>query len=318
MPLVSTPLERQNFGEELRRDLHLVGPLTMTPDQGLGQVVSFLKLAPRDENMAFWKSLPPLKGANKWTKLKPNAKVLVRSQNGDPLIAALEPGQGRVLALAGDSTWPWVMQGFEAAHKTFWRQAILWVLRIDESAVGSVWVRLDQRRLVPGRRIDFTAGIRGVPPEIADRAKYTAQVVLPNGQTRGVSLTKQEGSQAGSFGETLTAGEYRVEVTAEHDGKAIGTSKARFIVLQQDLELDNAVARPSLLAGLAQMTSSAGGEALARGQLKELLEKLLAKPPTVEVASQVKQTPWDRPEALFLIVGLLCTEWYLRKKWGWV
>ncbi|MDX1963768.1 MAG: hypothetical protein SFX18_11480 [Pirellulales bacterium] len=318
MPLQPTPLERQNFNEPIRRDLHLPGPLQMIPDAGLGQTVSFLKLAPKGENENFWKQLPALKGANKWTKLKVNAKVLARSQHGDPLIAAVEPGQGRVLAFAGDTTWQWVMQGFESAHKTFWRQAILWVLKIDESANGTVWVKLDQRRVSPGRRIDFTTGVRGVPPEIADQANFTAVVHFPDGKTRNVSLANTAGEWGGSFGETLIPGEYRIEVAGDHDGKALGMGKARFIVLDQDLELNNAAARPSLLQSLSLMTAKSGGKQLARNELANLLEELLKQPPVVEVETQVKHTPWDRPEVLLFIVGLLTLEWYLRKKWGWV
>ena len=78
------------------------------------------------------------------------------------------------------------------------------------------------------------------------------------------------------------------------------------------------MARPSLLAGLAQITSTAGGQALSRGQLRELLERLRDKPPQFEVESQVKHTPWDRPEVFLLIVALMVGEWWLRKKWGLV
>ena len=32
-----------------------------------------------------------------------------------------------MLAFAGDSTWHWWMEGFEAQHKRFWRQVVLWL-----------------------------------------------------------------------------------------------------------------------------------------------------------------------------------------------
>ncbi|MGC4007152.1 MAG: hypothetical protein QM811_30100 [Pirellulales bacterium] len=262
--------------------------------------------------------LNPLKGANKWRQLKPAAKVLARSTAGDPLIAALEPGRGRVLALAGDSTWTWAMHGADVAHKTFWRQALLWTLKIDESQSGSVWVLLEQRRLLPGRRVDFTAGMRGGNPDVAKQAQFTARVTMPNGKQRTVGLGAQDGLQTGSFGETNEPGEYQVEIVAARDGQNLGTAKARFIVLQQDPELDNPVARPGVLASLAKITASAGGQALGRGQLRELLERLRDKPPQFEVESEVKHTPWDRPETFATIVGILIVEWYLRKKWGLV
>lgn len=324
MPLQFDPnldrLSRQNYGEGLRQELHLKGPLAVQPDALFGRSVSFLQLATPAENAATWAKLPPLKGANDWKLLKQAAKVLARSQNGAPLIAALEPGAGRVVAMAGDSTWTWAMQGFDSLHKTFWRQVVLWVLKIDESQAGEVWVVLEQRRLMPGRRVSLTTGIRGGNPEVAKNAKFTATVTLPNKQQRTISLSAQEDglTQTGSFGETTDPGEYQVTINAEHNGKNLGTAKARFVVLAQDLELDHPLARPSLLAGLAQITSSAGGEALSRGQLRELLERLRDKPPQFEVETQVKRTPWDRPEVFLLIVALMVAEWALRKKWGLV
>jgi hypothetical protein len=324
MPMQYDPnadrLSRQNYSDPLRQDLHLQGPLTIQPDAVLGRSVSFMQLAAPAENAATWAKLPPFKGANNWRLLKPAAKILARSQNGAPLIAALEPGAGRVVAMAGDSTWTWAMQGFDALHKTFWRQVVLWALKIDESQAGEVWVVLEQRRLMPGRRVAMTTGIRGGNPDVAKNSKFTATVTLPNKQQRTLSLVAQEDglTQTGSFGETTEPGEYQVVINAEHNGKNLGTAKARFVVLAQDLELDHPLARPSLLAGLAQMTSPAGGEALSRGQLRELLERLRDKPPQFEVETQVKHTPWDRPEVFLLIVTLMIAEWALRKKWGLV
>ena len=37
------------------------------------------------------------------------------------------------MAFAGDSTWHWWMHGFEAAHKRFWRQIVLWLARKDQA-----------------------------------------------------------------------------------------------------------------------------------------------------------------------------------------
>jgi hypothetical protein len=64
-------------------------------------------------------------------------------------------------------------------------------------------------------------------------------------------------------------------VTARQDSAVLGTAKARFLVYEQDLELDNAVAERGLLETLASMT---GGESISPEQLPELLEKLKKVP----------------------------------------
>jgi hypothetical protein len=86
----------------------------------------------------------------------------------------------------------------------------------------------------------------------------------------------------------------------------------------QDLELDNPAARPAMLASLAKMTASSGGKPVPPEAFSDLLREIAEKPPKMEIESQIKYTPWDKPEFFIAVVGLLCVEWYLRKKWGMV
>ena len=105
-------------------------------------------------------------------------------------------------------------------------------------------------------------------------------------------------------------------VTALERGASIGSARARFLVFEQDLELDNAVADPTLLASLSAMTKDVGGQSLAPEELPDLLRRIQEKPVEVEVEALVKHTPWDTWPFFLLFVGLISTEWYLRKKWG--
>jgi hypothetical protein len=78
------------------------------------------------------------------------------------------------------------------------------------------------------------------------------------------------------------------------------------------------VADPSLLASLSAMTRQAGGKSLAPEELPELLRQIQSQPVEVEVETQVKHTPWDSWPFFLIFVGLISTEWYLRKRWGLV
>ena len=82
--------------------------------------------------------------------------------------------------------------------------------------------------------------------------------------------------------------------------------------------MENAAARPELMASLAKMTDANGGEAIAPEQLPALLKRIKEQPGYREVATETKYSPWDRPYFFVLVVSLLCVEWYLRKRWGWV
>ena len=72
-------------------------------------------------------------------------------------------------------------------------------------------------------------------------------------------MIRKDDQMAGSFRETQQPGDYTIEVTASARGRALGTARTRFIVSQQDLELDNASADLDSMKGVAK---ASGGEVI--------------------------------------------------------
>jgi hypothetical protein len=315
LPVVMDRLERQNLDEPPRGDLHVPGPLKMKPTDIIGERHFSMLLAPTQrESMALWDKLPPLEGANRFTRLKPGA-VSLAAADGHPLLVAQSYGNGRVMAFAGDSTWHWWMQGFEAVHKRFWRQIALWLAKKDQSMEGNVWIQMDERRLAPGDRLNFTVGAQSPTGEPVEDFTASAEIVLPDGARRAVQLIRQDNNLAGFYRDTQVAGDYQVEVTAKKKDQVLGTARGRFLVYQQDLELDNASADTALLESLAAMT---GGQVEAPEQLRQLVQRLTHQTARVDVQQETKKTFWDTWPFFLVLVGLLTAEWYLRKRWGLV
>ena len=316
LPVKMDRFERQNLDGTIRTDVHLTGKLTMRPTR-VGLLHFALLLAgDREENLALWSSLPPLSGANRFREVKPGALVLAEAQNGAPLLVADTYGNGRVMAFAGDSTWRWWLKGHQAAHERFWRQVVLWLARKDQATDGNVWVRLPKRRFAPGSRVEFTVGAQSPSGDPLPDAEFKAEVYrLPDGKRRPVDLVRQGDERAGSFRETQADGDYAIEVSATHEGLPVGSARSRFLVFEQDLELDNAAADAASLESLAAMT---GGESLAPEQLPALIERLATQTEHLEIERQTKETFWDSWPFLLLVVGLLGVEWFLRKRWGLV
>jgi hypothetical protein len=329
LPLAVRPIDdlaRQDFDAKIREDLHLKpGPLPgttrtgipMLPDRKFGYE-SPMRLAGPQQNREVWEKLPALDGANKFDALKPTARPLAVSPSGAPLLVAAEPGTGRVLAFAGDSTWHWYMEGFEREHKRFWRQVILWLAKKDDSEDKNVWIKLAQRRFSPGAKIEFSTGAKTPEGQAITDVKFEAALVAPDGTRRPIPLTRQTEQLLGNLRDVVNPGDYSIAVTATKDGALIGESKVRFTVFEQDLELENAAARPELMASLSKLTEASGGDAVPPEQLPALLKKIKEEPRDREVETETKVTPWDSTPFFLLVVGLLCGEWYLRKRWGWV
>jgi hypothetical protein len=315
LPVGMDRLDRQRPDEPIRKELHWQGPLRMQPTMP-GQLHFALRLAAgREANAAAWENLPPLEGANKFHNLAPNAIVLADAGQDKPLLVSQNYGDGRVLCFAGDSTWHWWMRGFEAAHKRFWRQIVLWLAKKDQSQEGTVWIKLDQRRFAPSQRVEFDVGARDPAGEPLKDGEFKAEIVLPDGNRRPLSLVRKEDHLSGSFRETQMPGDYAIEVKVAQKGQEYGSARGRFVVFQQDLELDNASADAETLKSLAAMT---GGQSLAPEQLPELIERLTEQTSQFEIQQETKKTFWDTWPFFLFLVGLLSVEWYLRKRWGLV
>jgi uncharacterized membrane protein len=324
LPIDIGPAQRQNFGETVRQDVHLSGPLTIRPTDPIGRRHPILQIAGEgpSSSPSTWSELPPLDGANLIARgeLKPNALVLaeVDDAQGHPLLIAGQSGTGRVLAFAGDSTWRWQMEGFSDAHRRFWRQCVLWLAKKDEETDGRVWIRLAGRRAMRGSRVDFSVGAEDAQREPIPSARFDVDVQMPDGTTVDLRPTRSGDAWAAIFRDTSVPGDYRIAVTARDGSEELGTAEARFLVPDQDIELDRPAAEPSLMAQLAQMTASAGGQALAAEELPDLLQRLAAQPPELKEEVVDKITYWDTWPFFMLFVGLIVLEWYLRKRWGLV
>ncbi|MEM9185510.1 MAG: glutamine amidotransferase [Planctomycetota bacterium] len=319
LPLRIGPAERQNLGEPFRRDVHLEGPLRVQPTDPFGLSHPIMNLGPQSADV--WPKLPPLDGANRFDRrgVKPNAIVLAETGGPArrPLLVIGQSGAGRTLAMAADSTWRWRLEGFGEPHRRFWRQLVLWLARKDDATQDPVWVKLDSRRVARGSRLDLRLGVRGEAGDDAEELRYEARVVAPAGKT--FELATGAGAETTAlFADTQTPGDYTVEVRAYDGPTPLGEAAARFAVPDQDLELDNPSAEPSLMAQLAAATSAAGGRAIAPEELPTLFQQFAEKQPELEEEVLARITYWDSWPFFLLLVGLLGTEWYLRKRWGLV
>jgi len=320
MPIMMDRFEKQDFDAPIREDLHVKGPLHMLPVRPHPVTV----LAPEEENDAAWRRLPPLKGANKFIGVKDAAgvSVLCETEEGQPILVVGEYGRGRVLAMAADSTWCWWMQGQQAAHKRFWRQTVLWLVRRDEQEGSDVWVGLQRHRFNPGASVSFTAGANTAAGEAIDDAVLRAELIMPDEQRRPLRLARDGDHWSGMTEAVEQPGDYVIEITAEHDGELIGTARGEFLVFDRDVELSNPAADHDQLARLAALTKEFGGRSVAPEQLGGLLEELRDRPPELEIEVQTKWQLADKEAnawPFFLcLITLLTVEWVLRKRWALV
>jgi hypothetical protein len=322
LPIEMGRAERQAFNDPPRQDMNLAGRIKMLPEEHGGQVHPIMRVKDGEANMAAWQALPELDGANLLERLrvKQNARVeaVANDRSRSPLLVLSAYGDGRTAALAVDSTWYWQTYGFGDVHRRFWRQFVLWLAKKDETAGERVWVKLDQRRYQQGARVDFTLGASDAQGEPLEGADFEIQIEKPDGAIEAVASARRGAAATASFAAATLPGDYRIRVSARHQGESVGAAAARFSVSDQDVELDQPAAEPMLLASLANLTAEAGGAGLAPEELPDLLERLKAKSQEFEEEIVETITLWDRWPTFLAFVGLLSAEWFLRKRWGLV
>ncbi|MDR1958938.1 MAG: glutamine amidotransferase [Planctomycetaceae bacterium] len=319
LPVVMNPLDRITT-QESASDQGITGEVQMLPSV-LGKNDYLMRLTPnRTENEKLWKSLPKLNGINRFGRLKPAAKTIAETSAGQPILVTQMYGAGRIAAFAGDTTWRWATFGHDQEHKRFWRQMVLWLAKMEEMLDGDCWVELEKNRFFPGDVIPFKIHVQTKTGEEILSTNATASVRTSSGEEIPVVLTDENGILTGSFRATEKSGDYAIHVTTEipsgeSSEREIKTAVNRFMVIDQNLELENPIASPSVLENIATIT---GGETVTPENLAAFLRKLADKSEELAEFHETKSTLYDSWLFFTIFVLIFSLEWFLRKRWGLV
>lgn len=318
-------------------ELARVMPVVMSPRDGQVEPKAGVKFVPnpralesfllqvgpnRAESARVWAGLPPLPGINHLGVLKANALVLGQTPDDrpEPVMVGSEVGNGRVLAFGGE-TWVWARSGGEGreAHRKFWRQGIFWLAHKEDKGENEVKISLDTRRISTGQKLDFGVSARDAKGEPMTGLTYETKVELEGSDaakfSEKVDLFNNGQESRGTFiANQAPPGDYRVSVVASRDGKEVGRDSARFLVYQDDREMENPAADR---ASLRQIAEASGGESLPAENLAKYLRSLRGKMFT-ESFSQTERKVWDNWPFLLAFATLLTLEWWVRKRHGWV
>jgi len=319
-----------DVAEILPADIH-PGDIQFEPEQGIKLVPTALGLdnslilqvgANRADTKRIWDAMPPVLGTNLFGEPKASASVLATSPgpNAVPLMLSMQPGKGRVVAYGGE-TWVWARATEEGrlAHRKFWRQCIFWLSHKEDDGENHVKLTLDPRRVRVGEKLELTASTRDAKGASIPNVSYECKIERegPNPVVEPVELYNQgEEARASKYAtENLgQPGDYTATVIARRNGTEIGRDTARFLVYQDDRELDNPSADLKLAREISELT---GGEAVTPEKLMTYL-KSIDRSSYTEYMSPSEYKVWDNWPFLLIFTALLTLEWWLRKRHGWV
>lgn len=299
-------------------DQQLTDPVPVVPTQA-GIRNPILQIASLDQNLARWRELAPMEGANVFRLKEGTApQVLAESANGMPMLVTQSTGSGRVMVFAGDTTWQWALQEDWAveAHQRFWRQVIFWLTRMEEDGENKAWISVEPRQVMPGGNAEMSFGLRGEDGLPVKDANYKLDVIRPDGETSNPQPRAEALSAAADFTETDDPGDYWVRLEATGPDGTTHQHTTRFLVNNQDPELDNPAADPGLLREIAHVS---GGDFLSGDELQKRLEEWAEDGlPGMQIKRSRSILLWDNWFVLLAFVGLMTAEWAIRKKRGLV
>jgi uncharacterized membrane protein len=268
----------------------------------------------KDENERYWENMPELEGLNIVNGIDPTAVTLLKTPEGEPLLAVGEVESGKVAAFLSDSSWRWnfvrASEGDISPHYgKFWNRLFLWF--VNDPELRNVRVSTDKAIYNPGEsaKIEIRRSETG-----AGDVSTGASMSLPGGEEADIGMEKQAESRYTGEMRVTEYGNYNVSADFEEgydlfsDTDVAGVS---FRVEPAENEVRGPTANEELLKSLADNT---GGKYITTEDSPKKLDIDNRKKRTITGYETVKL--WDSPVFFLLLVGLMSGEWFLRRRWG--
>jgi len=259
-----------------------------------------------------WREMSPLDGVN-LMEAKKSATVLLETAQGItwPILTVSEKGKGRVLALTTDYAWKWYM-GMVASGKgnqlylMFVHRMVRWLTK--DPSLDLVQIILPETAASTGQETDIKIRFQdGVPSRISDAA-VSFSVFDPQGVKIDSKLkpTPQPGEYIVSF-LPQNGGIFRIKVETP-----VGQLEESMVVAGPLEGLDASPTHDRL----QKISTSTGGKYMPRkDELTKEIEQYAQKAEKQFV--EEKRVPlWATAFVMAVVLALLSSEWYLRRRWG--
>lgn len=278
-------------------------------------------LLDQQETEETFQHLPPWYWCSTTAALKPGTEVLLAhpslSQDGSPLplVAVGRYGAGRVYYQGADDTWRWRRQEGEGFFDTYWIQVVRHLARNKKfRPATAVTLRSRQQWIDEHARVEMTLEFEDATQSAALPDAVTVVVSSATGAKLGEAplnrLTAHSRRFEGSYQPTSTG---QIEFVFNPEAYALaGPSVHAWVeVERQSLESRKPQANLELMADLAQQT---GGKLLRPWEAQTLDDHIPQR--QYVIPDDVRESIWDSKLVLLVFLGMVTSEWILRKLSG--
>lgn len=275
-----------------------------------------------------WEKAPPLIGITPVRGVKPGASLLIVKEDGrSPVLAVQNYGAGRVAAFTSGGSWYWQvsMPAGDEFHERFWKQLIRWLVmgakqQLTVTTAGDIYGR--------GDPVIVRATVLGKDLRPLNDAEVIAALTDPFGNTEDIPMhwiLSEEGVYECRY-VPVDSGSYALSVRVESAGELeqagwedLKPAVTGFMVTEPLVEFSDSNLKEDLLRRMARMT---GGRYYSYGEPDELLSGLKKELDKAIRRAKMEGTEvrtgslWDMPVLYVLLIGLMGTEWVLRRRFG--
>jgi hypothetical protein len=198
----------------------------------------------------------------------------------------------------------------DRTHKEFWQQLLRWLVA---DTPGPVVASVPSPVLYDDGRVQFSAEVRDKNYQPLPNAQVEAHVLGPGGIAVAVPLT-QDPNTPGVFQGEFTAekpGSYTSEVVAKNGDQEVGRDVLSFERIDGVAESFHTEQNRELLEKLASET---GGRYWRPADVSRLPSEISYS--DAGITTRETKDLWNMPIAFLLVLGLVGSEWLLRRKWG--
>lgn len=281
---------------------------------------------------ALWRNMPALSRSFSGFRLRGGATPLMENGKGRPILILQRAGLGKSLLIAAEGLWNWDFgvktfkdTRYETIYPRFWAQVLRWMATDTDDK--NIYLTTDASAYAIGDTAKVTAYLYSETYQPQAGATLQIEVVPPDGATfqlqirAAIESTNEGATQQrtiANMGNLYTAqfalrqkGNYRIRATGRSGNLNLGEDRLDIFVHPQLAELESPQLNEDLLKQLASRT---GGAYFPIADAEVMLENIADVQNTMFVDAE--RELWAHPLVLLTVVGLLGTEWFLRKRIG--
>ena len=278
-----------------------------------------------ERNTETWQNLPALSHVFRGFQLRAGATTLIERQSAEPILIFQRVGLGKSLLFAAEGIWNWDFgvnsfkdTTYQTVYPRLWAQVLRWMAQ--QSDENRVYITTTAPTYAQGETAQINVRAYSHTFQPQDNAEIQLSVTSPSGSTfplrTRTATVETQSRNAGSYSAKLKVeekGTYKIRAVGKTGNIPLGEDEIDIYVHPQLIELEAPQLNETLLKELTEKT---GGTYLTIEDAHQLPEKidLVQNPIFVDTERDL----WAHPFILILVVGLLGTEWFIRKRIGLV